>query len=131
MLRSTLRFAKAGRQPNPFNSRYLASMKADGGNASYYKVNEISNKYGELPFSIRVLLESAVRNCDEFDVTSKTVEDIFNWKENCTKSIEIPFKPARVVLQDFTGVRASSTLLPCVTQPNGLAVTSKISPQIQ
>lgn len=131
MLRSTLRFAKAGRQQNPFNSRYLASMNADGANASYYKVNEISNKYAELPFSIRVLLESAVRNCDEFDVTSKTVEDIFNWKENCTKSIEIPFKPARVVLQDFTGV-------PCVVDLAAMRDTtkrlggdpSKINPQI-
>eukprot|EP00331_Platyophrya_macrostoma_P025047 CAMPEP_0176449456 /NCGR_PEP_ID=MMETSP0127-20121128/26478_1 /TAXON_ID=938130 /ORGANISM="Platyophrya macrostoma, Strain WH" /LENGTH=896 /DNA_ID=CAMNT_0017836777 /DNA_START=46 /DNA_END=2733 /DNA_ORIENTATION=+ len=131
MLRSVARFSKAGPQPNPFNSRFLASMQADGSSASYYKVNEISTKYSELPFSIRVLLESAVRNCDEFDVTSKTVEDIFNWKENCTKSIEIPFKPARVVLQDFTGV-------PCVVDLAAMRDTtkrlggdaSKINPQI-
>ncbi|KEG15100.1 putative aconitase [Trypanosoma grayi] len=98
---------KAGRpQVNPFK-KYLATLKADGGEAQYYKLHEIDSKYDTLPFSIRVLLESAVRNCDEFDVTSKTVENILNWKENCHKNIEIPFKPARVVLQDFTGV-------PCV-----------------
>lgn len=131
MLRSAVRFAKAGPKPNPFASRYLGSMEADGKNASFYKVNEISNKYSELPFSIRVLLESAVRNCDEFDVTSKTIEDIFNWKDNCLKSIEIPFKPARVVLQDFTGV-------PCVVDLAAMRDTtkrlggdaSKINPQI-
>ncbi|GET87760.1 aconitase, putative [Leishmania tarentolae] len=107
MLRTGLQLAKKGVSPNPFDSKFLASMQADGGSAKYYKINEISEKYRNLPFSIRVLLESAVRNCDEFDVTSKTVESIFDWKDNCKKGIEIPFKPARVVLQDFTGV-------PCV-----------------
>ncbi|KAG5507586.1 hypothetical protein JKF63_06535 [Porcisia hertigi] len=107
MLRSAVHRAKKGPHPNPFNAKFLASMQVDGGSANYYKINEISTKYNCLPFSIRVLLESAVRNCDEFDVTSKTVESIFDWKDNCIKGIEIPFKPARVVLQDFTGV-------PCV-----------------
>ncbi|KAL7705783.1 aconitase [Lotmaria passim] len=107
MFRTALRMAKKGPQPNPFNAKYLGLLQADGGSAKYYKINEIDSKYDHLPFSIRVLLESAVRNCDEFDVTSKTVENIFDWKDNCRKGIEIPFKPARVVLQDFTGV-------PCV-----------------
>ncbi|EPY42544.1 aconitase [Angomonas deanei] len=107
MFRCAARFAKAGPQANPFDKKFLASMAADGGKASYYKINEIDSKYDTLPFSIRVLLESAVRNCDEFDVTSKTVDNILDWQTNSTKSIEIPFKPARVVLQDFTGV-------PCV-----------------
>lgn len=104
MFRTGLQLAKKGASPNPFNAKFLASLQVDGGSAKYYKINEISSKYNNLPFSIRVLLESAVRNCDEFDVTSKTVESIFDWKVNCRKGIEIPFKPARVVLQDFTGV---------------------------
>ncbi|KAG5481659.1 hypothetical protein CUR178_07012 [Leishmania enriettii] len=107
MFRTGVKLAKKGPHPNPFNTKFLASLQVDGGSAKYYKINEISTKYNHLPFSIRVLLESAVRNCDEFDVTSKTVESIFDWKVNCIKGIEIPFKPARVVLQDFTGV-------PCV-----------------
>jgi aconitate hydratase len=49
-----------------------------------------------------VLLESAIRNCDEFNVTSNDVEKILNWVENAPKDVEIPFKPARVLLQDFT-----------------------------
>jgi aconitate hydratase len=51
-------------------------------------------------------LESAIRNCDNFSVTEKDVENILNWKTNSTKDVEIPFKPARVILQDFTGVPA-------------------------
>jgi len=55
-----------------------------------------------LPYSVRILLESAVRNCDEFHVCQKDVENIFDWSRTRDKSVEIPFKPARVILQDFT-----------------------------
>eukprot|EP01067_Filipodium_phascolosomae_P006927 Filipodium_phascolosomae@DN5316_c0_g1_i1.p1 len=61
-------------------------------------------RINKLPFSIRVLLESAIRNCDEFEVTRKDVETILNWEHTSKSSCEIPFKPARVLLQDFTGV---------------------------
>jgi aconitase A len=52
-----------------------------------------------LPYSIRILLESAIRNCDDFQVTGKDVEKILDWENNSTKQVEIPFKPARVLLQ--------------------------------
>ncbi len=55
---------------------------------------------------MRVLLESAVRNCDNFSVSEQDVENILAWKSTSTKDVEIPFKPARVILQDFTGVPA-------------------------
>ena len=55
-----------------------------------------------LPFSIRVLLESAVRNCDDFQILQKDVESILDWQNSQDGSVEIPFKPARVILQDFT-----------------------------
>ena len=55
-----------------------------------------------LPYSIRVLLEAAVRNCDEFSVKEHDVEKILDWTKNSTQGIEIPFRPARVILQDFT-----------------------------
>lgn len=66
----------------------------------------------ELPFSIRILLESAVRNCDNFQVCEQDVHRILDWKHlkgnidvgDC--ETEISFKPARVILQDFTGVPA-------------------------
>ena len=60
----------------------------------------------ELPFSVRVLLESAVRNCDNFQVKAEDVERILDWKRNRGNNVEVAFKPARVLLQDFTGVPA-------------------------
>jgi aconitase A len=48
---------------------------------------------------MQVLLESALRNCDGFEVTAKNVEDIVNWEQTSQQKMEIPFKPARVILQ--------------------------------
>jgi aconitate hydratase len=56
----------------------------------------------KLPYSVRILLESAIRNCDEFNVLSSDVEKILDWVNTAPKDVEIPFKPARVILQDFT-----------------------------
>lgn len=57
----------------------------------------------QLPFSIRILLESAVRNCDNFQVLEKDVNNILEWKdskgETNDKDVEVSFKPARVILQ--------------------------------
>lgn len=64
------------------------------------------SRYGRLPFSIRVLLEAAIRNCDEFLVKKNDIENILNWNVMQHQNIEVPFKPARVILQDFTGVPA-------------------------
>lgn len=59
----------------------------------------------DLPYSIRVLLESAVRNKDGFAVTQKDVDTILNWSTtSISENQEIAYKPARVLLQDFTGV---------------------------
>lgn len=60
----------------------------------------------KLPYSIRVLLESSIRNCDDFNVMRKDVDNILDWKNTQKDSIEIPFNPSRVLLQDFTGVPA-------------------------
>lgn len=73
----------------------------------YYALTELGDdRIHKLPYSIRVLLESAIRNCDEFNVNKDDVEKILDWKKNASESVEIPFKPARVILQDFTGVPA-------------------------
>ncbi|MBT4066817.1 MAG: aconitate hydratase AcnA [Euryarchaeota archaeon] len=58
-----------------------------------------------LPYSIRVLLEGALRNCDGFLITEKDVRNIAGWKADGERG-EIPFRPSRVILQDFTGVPA-------------------------
>ena len=57
-----------------------------------------------LPFSIRILLEAALRQADGFEITQTSVETIARWSPQTAASVEIPFKPARVLLQDFTGV---------------------------
>ena len=57
-----------------------------------------------LPVSIRIVLESVLRNCDGNKVTEAHVRQLANWKPKADRTDEIPFVVARVVLQDFTGV---------------------------
>lgn len=57
----------------------------------------------KLPYSIRILLESAIRNCDNFQVKKEDVEKIADWENSSPKQVEIPFKPARVLLQVLFG----------------------------
>ncbi len=64
-------------------------------------------KISELPYSVRLLLEAALRTCDGYEVTEQDVRNLAGWSADGVAEVEIPFKPARVVLQDFTGV-------PCV-----------------
>ena len=54
----------------------------------------------KLPYSIRVLLEAVVRNCDGFVVTEDDVKNLASWNAAAPAKVEIPFKPARVVLLD-------------------------------
>lgn len=69
---------------------------------SFPTLTQINNNLAdELPYSIRILLESAVRNCDNFQVTEKDVTNILNWKaikgeEGNNEDVEVAFKPARV-----------------------------------
>ncbi|KAI5942174.1 cytoplasmic aconitate hydratase [Manis javanica] len=73
----------------------------------FFNLNKLEDtRYERLPFSIRVLLEAAIRNCDQFLVKKNDIENILNWNVMQHKNIEVPFKPARVILQDFTGVPA-------------------------
>src|SRR5580700_2716628 len=57
-----------------------------------------------LPVSIRLVLESVLRNCDGKRVSEQNVRELANWKPKATRTAEIPFVVARIVLQDFTGV---------------------------
>src|SRR5438045_609597 len=61
-------------------------------------------KISRLPVSIRIVLESILRNCDGKKVRSKDVETLANWNAKSPAKAEIPFVVARIVLQDFTGV---------------------------
>ncbi|XP_024971813.1 aconitate hydratase 1 isoform X4 [Cynara cardunculus var. scolymus] len=91
---------------NPF-ARIMKTLEKTGGGefGKYYSLPSLNDtRIDRLPFSIRILLESALRNCDEFQVTTKDVENILDWQNTSPRKVEIPFKPARVLLQDFTGV---------------------------
>jgi aconitate hydratase len=63
-------------------------------------------RVSRLPYSLRILLESVLRNCDGYVVTEDDVRNLAGWKAAEPQKVEIPFLPARVVLQDFTGVPA-------------------------
>ncbi|MCG7408496.1 aconitate hydratase AcnA [Paenibacillus sp. ACRRX] len=74
----------------------------------YYSLEALTtqgfNGISRLPFSIKVLLEAAIRQFDGHAITSEHVAQIANWAEGRDENKEIPFIPARIVLQDFTGV---------------------------
>ncbi|MCM4154735.1 aconitate hydratase AcnA [Gramella sp. AN32] len=91
---------------DPFQT--LKSFKLKGDNLTYFSLQELEkqgHKIKSLPFSIRILLENALRNFDGFSVTKEHIEIILNWKPQASEQ-DIPFKPARVLMQDFTGVPA-------------------------
>ncbi|TVP84283.1 MAG: aconitate hydratase AcnA [Alkalicoccus sp.] len=76
----------------------------------YYDLKAIEEagvgNVSRLPYSIRVLLESVLRQHDGRVIKEEHVENLANWGTDKLKSIDVPFKPARVILQDFTGVPA-------------------------
>ncbi len=87
----------------------LSTLETKGfGSLSYYRLPALEEQgvaqLSRLPFTIRILLESVLRNCDGFAVLPEHVKAIANWKAQEEERKETPYKPARVVLQDFTGV---------------------------
>src|SRR5690606_12554392 len=91
---------------NTFNS--LQKFKIGRKAAQFYSLPALGKSLGvdiqRLPVSIRVVLESVLRNCDGKKVTEQHVRQLAGWKPRAKRSTEIPFVVARVVLQDFTGV---------------------------
>ena len=91
---------------NLFNT--LQTFEADGQRIHYYSLPALEaqgiGKVSNLPVSIRILLESLLRNYDNQQITEQGIVDLANWDSKQPKSVEIPFKPARVLAQDFTGV---------------------------
>ena len=78
-----------------------------GGTGKFYSLPALARQFpkiGRLPISMRIVLESVLRNCDGKKVTEEHVRQVANWFPNADRSDEIPFTVARVVLQDFTGV---------------------------
>lgn len=91
-----------------FNAR--SSFEANGKKYNYYSLQALEDaKIGnvsKLPYSIKVLLESVLRQVDGRVITKEHVENLAKWGTDELQEVDVPFKPSRVILQDFTGVPA-------------------------
>lgn len=93
-------------QQDLFNLKKTISVNNE--QLTYYSLSELQNQgydIRKMPFSIRILLENALRSYDDYSVTKDHVNTILNWKPGGSDE-DIAFKPARVLMQDFTGVPA-------------------------
>ena len=93
------------------NDEFKTLQKFDAGNGRAGRLHSLPaletqgiGKISRLPVSIRIVLESVLRNCDGLKVRRKDVETLANWNAKRPAAEEIPFVVARIVLQDFTGV---------------------------
>lgn len=88
------------------NSR--TSFELNGKTYNFYRLAALEEagiaKVSRLPYSIKVLLESVLRQHDGYVIKDEHVEELAKWGKNANKEAEVPFKPSRVILQDFTGV---------------------------
>ena len=93
---------------DPFHAR--DTFETGTGRVGIYRLTKLEDaeltSVAALPYSIRVLIESVLRNCDGREITEDDVRNLAGWKPVRQTPIEVPLKPARVVLQDFTGVPA-------------------------
>ncbi|MBL4808662.1 MAG: aconitate hydratase, partial [Phycisphaerales bacterium] len=94
---------------DPFNA--ASNLDVNGERYSYVRLGALEEAglgdMSRMPYSIRVLLEAMVRNHDGFIVTEDDIRGLAGYNAGAVKSVEMPFMPGRVMLQDFTGV-------PCV-----------------
>ncbi|MGD8453122.1 MAG: aconitate hydratase AcnA [Phycisphaerae bacterium] len=98
----------AAKTSNPLGAR--DTLTTTGGDVVIYRLDALEKAglgtIGQLPYSIRVLLEAVLRHVDGSVVLEDHVRALAGWRPDADDSREIPFMPARVVLQDFTGVPA-------------------------
>src|SRR5215470_12639302 len=91
--------------PDSFGTRGV--LEVGGVRYAMHRLDALGGRVERLPFSLRVLLENLLRREDGRSVTRDHVEALLGWEASRQADREIPFMPARVILQDFTGV-------PCV-----------------
>jgi aconitate hydratase len=114
---------------NLFDTRKTLQSKV-GAPLQYYSLPALEaagiGKVSRLPVSIRIVLESVLRNCDGKKVTEQHVRELANWAPTGARSDEIPFVVARVVLQDFTGVPLLADLAAMRNAAHGLGHDPKM-----
>ncbi len=99
----------SARSRDPFGSS--STLDTPAGPATIFRLDRLARATGatidRLPYSIKILLEALLRTCDGHEVTEDDVRRLASWSAKSPARAEVPWKPARVLLQDFTGV-------PCV-----------------
>ncbi len=93
---------------NPFNS--LHELSTNAGTVKYHRLSALEeagfDRVPGMPYSLRILLESVLRQIDGRSFKEEDVAALANWQPNAQKQPEVPFLPARVIMQDLTGVPA-------------------------
>lgn len=93
---------------DPFGVKH--TLLVNNQSVTYYRLQTLEDKgvapVSKLPFSIKILLEAVVRQYDNRAITEEHITKLANWNAASPERSEIPFKPARILLQDFTGVPA-------------------------
>ena len=93
---------------NPFSETLRTFDLGNGKQGKFYSLLALEQmglgKISRLPISIRIVLESVLRNCDGKKVSKNDVATLAKWSSKSPAPVEIPFVVARVILQDFTGV---------------------------
>lgn len=86
------------------------TLAVNNQSVTYYRLQTLEDKgiapVSKLPFSIKILLEAVVRQFDNRAITKEHITKLANWNASAPERSEVPFKPARILLQDFTGVPA-------------------------
>ena len=92
------------------NSKFTDTIKTEDGDITIYSLKKLEDlghfSLKNVPYSIKVLIESILRQEDGFLITEEDVKNAASWSPNGNADVDIPFIPARVILQDFTGVPA-------------------------
>ncbi|MGH9605137.1 MAG: aconitase family protein, partial [Terracidiphilus sp.] len=96
---------------NSFSSRATLNLGLNSGSRKYtiYSLPALASRgfnLARLPFSLKILLENLLRREDGVNVTASDIEFLANWDPKAEPSREIAYMPARVLMQDFTGVPA-------------------------
>src|SRR5262245_43961534 len=110
-------------------------LHSGGQSYEYYDLNILEEEgfdIRHLPYSIKVLLESVLRGWDDHVITEGHIRSLADWTKSRGSEEEVPFKPARVILQDFTGVPAVLDLasMRAAMAEAGLKNLEKINPEV-
>jgi len=114
---------------NPFNTLQTFKM-ASGKTGKFYSLPVLEKALGvkisRLPVSMRIVLESVLRNCDGKKVNESNIRQVANWKPNAPRTEEIPFVLARIVLQDLTGIPVLADLAAMRSTADRLGKNAKV-----